>query len=953
MKIDFDRYQFSIQFIFKNVAEKAPTLDELPRCIEEVFDIFREVFLSTGNLPDEVRNPEFRKHFLRELEVLYTLQHSVNLKSGKIFGRSDHKPWVQAALKRKELSFKSYERYKTIRLVRAGFNDVSLKAIDETSTLVLDYMGNPKVPHEFKTYGLLMGDVQAGKTATYTGICHKAVDAGYKIIIVLTGTKSSLRSQTQNRLDADLIGIATSSSGQKEKTLATDVDWHRLTTAEEDFGKSMIGSVIMPDNPRQVSLIVAQKNSKVLDNIRAWIKSNNDIGISNLPLLLIDDEADAASINVNKDEEDPTKINNKIRHIVDSFGRAAYLAVTATPFANVFIDPQMDPKTGEIRQDILPDLFPRDYIYAIPTPEGYLGVDRLFGELGDVGDDLPKYQSLIPMSVNEETEQEEARVVQGKLRAKDRLESLPTSLRRAILYFICVCTLRDMTEMRAENSSMLVHVARYKDVQNQLKRLVEEMVEQLTKFADIESKRDTAETRSNPFYKELESLWNDGCRDELWHQDPTMGNAPKTLRELSGREWKEVWRSRFAKSIKGVRVIAVNTSSKVKTLAPYYEGKNAKLIVIGGDALSRGLTLEGLCVSYFSRRSFAYDTLLQMGRWFGYRNRMLPFMKIWISDCLLEAFGYVSDALREFREMVNDMRLQKRSPSDFGLRIRRAPTNVKLMVTAANKRRSAKRIRAVVNMTGRAFQASTMPSESAARNANIRLLADFMSTLGPVRRGIEVFPELDGAAGSQDLVWCDVSGQTVGKLLMDFSVPSWSENLEIAPLAARIIERNDQWTVRVISLQEEDAPPEDVFGLGKDYEVVCSRRTMVRKAHWIQQNKRGIISRGHFARHMSLARRAELRQARGESGLDANAVLSEPGEKPQLLIYPLRSLPRPAEDVENLTGQLFHEEAPFATLAFGMPGDGCRPEDRVSVDYDVNRIYQMQADDGYYDGGEE
>lgn len=950
MKIHFEKYSLAVRTIIQTVANRDPSLPELSKTIENVFNSAKDFLLEWGNLPEEVRNPEYCRLFLKEIERLYSYEHSVKVRSGSVLGRTDHEPWVQKALDCGDLVFENYDSYRERRLVASGFNKESLKAVDDTTTKVLDYMGNPKTPHGYKTYGLLMGDVQAGKTATYTGICHKAVDAGYKIIIVLTGTKSSLRSQTQSRLDADLVGTATDFEGRKHQTLPAIVYWNRLTTVDNDFRKERIGSVIRPDNKNEVSLIVTQKNSRILSNIQEWIDSNRKVGIGNLPLLLIDDEADAASINVNKEEEDPTAINGKIRNILESFDRAAYLAVTATPFANVFIDPQMDPKTGEMRQDLLPDLFPRDYIYAMPTPLGYLGVDRLFGELGDVGENLPKYQSLIPMYAEDSDEQDEAFVIQGKLKSTDRLEKLPDALRRAVLYFLCVCVFREVTEMCADNSSMLVHIARYRKVQNQLTRLIRETVDRLVLFAECESKRDTPETRSNPFYRELESLWNDGCREELWYEDPTMGKAPKTLGELSGLTWEEIWKKQFAKVIKGVRVVEVNMDSKIKSLAKYYEPKNAKLIVVGGDALSRGLTLEGLCVSFFSRRSYAYDTLLQMGRWFGYRNRMLPYMKIWISDCLVEAFGYVSEALREFRETVNVMLRQKQTPSDFGLRIRRAPTTVKLMVTAANKRRNSKRVRALLNITGTAHQASTMPLSADDELENLRMVARFISKLGPVRRGGEVFPELDGAAGSQDLVWCDVTGEKVGNLLMDFRVPSWSKDIEIAPVAKKIIERNDKWTVRVISLLEEKNETEDVFKLGSEYAVACPRRTLIRKAHWIQQNKRGIISRDHFVRHMSLANRAELRKRRGVDALDANVVLTEPGEKPQLLIYPLRPL---LDSNVKLQGELIREDAPFVTLAFGIPEEGSWAKEKVYVEYDVNRVYQMQVDDGYYDGDDE
>lgn len=950
MKIHFEKYPMGVRLILQSVANRKPSAAELPQAVEEALDLLKGPFITLGHLPEEIRNPEYCRMFMRGIEQLYTCEYGVAVRSGSVLGRADHKPWVKNALDRGDLVFRSYNSYREKRLLLAGFNEDSLNAVDDTTTKVLDYMGDPKTPHKYKTYGLLMGDVQAGKTATYTGICHKAVDAGYKIIIVLTGTKSSLRSQTQSRLDADLVGVATDSQGQKRKTMKAVVNWNRLTTVDDDFHKKMIGSVVMPDKEDQVSLIVSQKNSRILNNIQDWIDSNQEVGIRNLPLLLIDDEADAASINVNKDEEDPTAINGKIRKILESFDRAAYLAVTATPFANVFIDPQMDPKTGEIRQDLLPDLFPRDYIYAMPTPLGYLGVDRLFGELGDVGENLPKYQSVIPMYAEDADEQDEALVIQGKLKQTDRLEKLPDALRRAVLYFLCVCVYRDVTEADANNSSMLVHIARYRKVQNQLTRLIKETVDQLVLFAECESKRDTPETRSNPLYRELESLWNEGCREELWYEDPTMGQAPKTLRELSGRTWEKVWRSRFAKVIKDVRVVEVNMDSKIKSLSKYYEPKNAKLIVVGGDALSRGLTLEGLCVSFFSRRSYAYDSLLQMGRWFGYRNRMLPYMKIWISDCLVEAFGYVSEALREFRETVNLMLRRNQTPSDFGLRIRRAPATVKLMVTAANKRRKSKHIRALLSITGTAHQASTLPLDVKEERENLQMVAQFIASLDPVRRGGEVFPELEGAAGSQDLVWCDVPGKVVGTLLEKFRVPSWSKDIEIGPVARKIIERDDKWTVRVISLLEEKIGTEDVFELGPEYAVACPRRTLVRKAHWIQQNKRGIISRDHFVRHMSLEQRAELRERRGVDALDPNVVLTEPGEKPQLLIYPLRPL---LDSGVKLQGELIREDTPFVTLAFGIPEEGGWAKEKIFVEYDVNSVYQMQREDGYYEGDEE
>lgn len=379
MKVNLEDYRYGVRMVLNRVATKKPTLAELYKEIDQALVLLEPLRFQFENLlPAEIGNSDFRKAFIKDLVRMYTDEHGVLVKTGKVFGKENHKPWVEEEIKAGRLKFTGYDLYRK-RLFDKGFNDDSLKAIDEMTTNVLDRMGNPKVDYAFKTYGLLMGDVQSGKTATFTGICHKAVDAGYRFIIVLSGTKRSLRNQTQNRLDDDLVGMKTDSRGMKAQSFTQNqIIWNQLTTSEFDFEVSKLDNQIAPDNPRQVSLAVTQKNKKVLENILTWLDRVQELGVNNLPFLLIDDEADAASINVAEKDRNPTTINGLIRKILDRFDRAAYLAVTATPFANVFIDPQLDPSTGQMRQDVLPDLFPRDYIYPIPTPDGYLGVDRLF-----------------------------------------------------------------------------------------------------------------------------------------------------------------------------------------------------------------------------------------------------------------------------------------------------------------------------------------------------------------------------------------------------------------------------------------------------------------------------------------------------------------------------------------------------------------------------------------------
>lgn len=949
MKINLDKWQ-GFGLLFDMVEKDSPTFEGLYDAISANLSDAAPYFVKANLLPPDIEKPEFRKLYLDELVRQYRISRGVVLRKGKIFGARDHQPWVDAELEAGRLSFDGYDLYSRLVLgSQMKLSAENVRQIDGITSSILDYMGNPRSGEAYKTYGLLMGEVQSGKTAIFTGICHKAVDAGYRLLIVLTGTKSSLRKQTQDRLNRDLMGFQNDSKGtHKSSGLGKGVDWNQLTSSTNDFIASKVEeNVPAPDRLNQVSIAVVQKNSSVLNNIIKWIDNAEALGIRHVPLLMVDDEADAASINVNKDEDSPTAINNKIRLILEKFDRAAYLAVTATPFANVFIDPQLGGE-GELRQDVLPDLFPRDYIYAIPTPKGYVGVQQLFGDYSDLMESVPKSRNLIELSAGEDAVGD--RVNSGKLRAKDRIHELPASLRKAVLYFLCCCTLKDICEAAASNTSMLVHIARYKSLQHDLWDLIEDLVERVVRLGEVEGARMTPELRANPLFGELKSIWNDGLGDERWYDDPTRGKRPPTLKELSGFAWEDVWKRRFQDVIKTVQVVEVNTNNDIKDFKVYYEKQDGRIIAVGGDALSRGLTLEGLCVSYFSRRALAYDTLLQMGRWFGYRMPMLDYMKIWISDCQVAAYGYVAEALEEFRDTLDLMRRQKQTPSEFGLRIRRAPKNVKLMVTAANKRRHAKRIRAVVDITGFPIQGSSFPKSREDREKNVRLTAEFLKKLG------EMTP--DGQKGTDaDLVWNDAPNEVVADFLQTFKVPVWGSDYDIASVIKRIRDVKENWMVRVISVSDHAGEaPADVFGLGDDYKVLVSTRTIFEKSGWLIPNQRAVLSPSHFARHWTDAQRKEvLEKQQGDyKQVLPFMVLTHPGEKPQLLIYPIRPQDVFSEEqrkrYEASESRIFRSDEVLVGLVFGIPSTGKKAADEVYVEYDINRIGQLQREEGFDEG---
>lgn len=935
--------------------------EQLRVVMTDVVEVSCDALIALGALPSELSNEAVRSAFVKDMCRKYLNDRGVTLMEGRMLSDPGHAPWVTDAVVSGRLRFDSYSGYVEEVLRVRNLSEASIKNMDKVTSSILDGMGDPTRPGVAHTAGLLMGDVQAGKTLTYTGICHKAADAGYRFIIVLTGTTNTLRVQTQNRLNADLIGQITDSKGRQciVREAKSAFDWNPLTTSTFDFTAAKIDSQIAIDNPKQITLAVTKKNAVVLKHLVNWLENARGLGVQHLPMLLVDDEADNASVNSKKEDEDPTRINGLIRDILDFFDKTAYLAVTATPFANVFINPQIDSETGKVklREDEKMDLFPRDYIYALPPPKGYLGVERLFGDQGEIEENSLKYGALIPMKLEDETdtdtEVEARKVYEGKIRRPEDLKALPRSLVRAVLYFCCICTLKDMVEtVNSTNTSMLVHIARFTKVQKRLSALIAELLEQVLDLAEVWSADAVEDLRSDDNWRTLESLWNNGCGNELWYDDPTRGHRPKTCRELSGRDWQDVWKKRFGETVRKIRVEMVNSEAKEKNMASYYEKNDAKLIVVGGDSLSRGLTLEGLCVSYFSRRSPAYDTLLQMGRWFGYRESVRDFMKIWISDCVIRSYEYVAEALTEFRYTVDEMRRRHRRPADFGLRIRCAPSTARLMVTAANKRRSVKRVRAWLNLAGQDFQAATFPVDEARRQENKERISAFLRALGDWQRGREAFPD---CSGGKDLVWKNVSADLVADLILNLDIPAWSKGLDPKEAAKRIKARGEEWLVRVISLdsEKEGRPEEDAFGLGDEAKVISSGRTMRKFSSWIQQTSKGIRSSGHFTRHWSKAKIKEV-----ESKLDfleqrggmiyPSRVFSEPGEPPQLLVYPIRALKSEESKVKRLRGESFVSDEIIATVAFGLPcDDRLDGSDPIMVQYDANMVWQMLQEEGY------
>lgn len=352
----------------------------------------------------------------------------ISMTLGSYFEAQDYIPWLED--NRGDIDWFFWNRYKR-HLSHSNFPPKVVTQLDLVTDKILDHLENPKKEGDWSRKGLVVGHVQSGKTANYTGVINKAADAGYKVIIVLAGILSALRSQTQERIDEGFRGVDSSKQLDdiplKDRLVGVGKYSHdkvpiSFTTTVHDFKNSIakqIGSTL--DNFNQPVVLVIKKNKAILQNLINWLKNNN-LNLDQFPFLLVDDEADHASINTNREDSDVTAINSKIRELLKLFRQNMYLGYTATPFANIFIDPD---NNDEMIGD---ELFPRDFIISLDAPSNYVGSKRIFSSDSDLDivRELLDFEDLLPPS-----------------HKKDYVpEAIPASLEEAIRVFTLIRAIR-------------------------------------------------------------------------------------------------------------------------------------------------------------------------------------------------------------------------------------------------------------------------------------------------------------------------------------------------------------------------------------------------------------------------------------------------------------------------------------------------------------------------------
>jgi hypothetical protein len=637
---------------------------------------------------------ETEQHTLQEqLEALY----AVFSDKYRILDDKKPKPWVKSV--KAEIQWRFWNRYRML-LEQKNYAPDTVNQLDNLTDDVLDRLirpGNNIQP--FDKRGLIVGHVQSGKTGNYIGLMCKAADAGYKLIIVLAGIHNSLRSQTQLRVDEGFLGFDTQMARNFTQTtnrigvgkINPNLAAHSLTTnaINGDFNRSASESSGINIRGNDPIILVIKKNASVMKNLLSWLATRGETmedgkkQIKNLPLLVIDDEADNASINISKNHV--SGINACIRSMLKLFEQSAYIGYTATPYANIFIKQYTDDDVKGLDYNInnIPlslgnDIFPKNFIVNIPAPSNYIGPEKLFGieSLENIERDIH------PLKLFRKIDDHES-FVPEKHKKDLKPSSIPFSLHKAVKCFFLSCAARLARGQENVHNSMLIHVTRFIDVQDEIATLVENEVKNYVRRIEFNDR---------DFIKDLEQLWKEEFVTTTKDiKDNPSVNDP-SIQLIS---WEQIETNLYPAAAK-IEVRAVHGDTKVdrlkhKNIRPldYYDNpKGLSVIAVGGNKLSRGLTLEGLTISYFLRASKMYDTLMQMGRWFGYRPGYLDLCRLFTSNELVEWYEHITIATEEMRAEFDRMGDLDKTPAEYGLKVR--THSGALVITASNKFRYKK-----------------------------------------------------------------------------------------------------------------------------------------------------------------------------------------------------------------------------------------------------------------------
>ncbi len=681
--------------IVKSMVERG--LLHQPRKTEDELRIFIQNITSANNF--NLPNTEIEQ-IAREIE------HKQGIKAGLasvVVDTKDFEPWLDSAKSSIEPFY--WRRYQEL-LVKNGLPKDVILSTDTVTDKILSRLGDPKKSGPWDRRGMVVGHVQSGKTANYTGLICKAADAGYRLIIVIAGIHNNLRNQTQARIDEGFIGRDTGKTHKKKIGGARYIGVGKfdptntpvsLTNTLRDFNKDTASTNTSEIDSYKVPVVlIIKKNYRTLINLLNWLKDNSARGDQEMidqPMLLIDDEADNASINTKYGKELVTTINGQIRDLLNIFHRRCYIGYTATPFANIFIDPDQD---DEMYNE---DLFPKDFIIGLDAPSNYFGATRVFVD-GLPEDDKPKWLRYI-------ADNEDSLPIKHKI--DHELDSLPPSLKKALRAFLLTRTIRNLRGQKASHCSMLVNASRFTSIQTQIRNRIHEKLDHIKNSVRINAGRGADALND----REIAKL------HAVWHEEYSEAEI----------NWTAI-QSNLFDAIASTKVVEVN--SRANDLEyPHNNDRGQTVVAVGGFSLSRGLTLEGLTVTWFLRNSMMYDTLMQMGRWFGYREHYDDLCRIWMPTEAIEWYAFIANAADELHDELRVMDATKATPRMFGLAVRSHPAS--LLVTARNKMGSGQKVVTKIGLSNKFVETARISIKPSDLTANLNSAKSLVSKLNGTR----------------------------------------------------------------------------------------------------------------------------------------------------------------------------------------------------------------------------
>lgn len=844
------------------------------------------------------RNPQLSCDPLEEARLISEMESFYNIKissrDAAIYGTLKKKPtwWTDIKNKRNNYYWSSYEEYLN---QKENLPKSVRDRIGERADTVMNYLFDPlNDSGSEKKYGMVIGSVQSGKTANYTALVCKAADAGFKIIIVIAGSTSILRQQTQIRIDKSFVGRFDLKSDDKKadavyQTAGTVYD-HRphdeeeikklrpltMTTEKVDGGfNKAYKNALTPVNGHNTTaplIFVVLKTKSDLESVVKWAKDQDP----SFPLLLIDDEADNASVNTQKDyKKKMTAINKGIRQILKRFPKSAYVGFTATPFANVFIDPLFEKSDDE------KDLFPKDFIISLSSPDNYFGPGKVFGESGES-------EYVIPLpDVDSDTAKTDWEKVFPVRQKRDsschKVSELPQSLKEAIALYLFNISIRNRRGFEKKHNTMLIHVSRLIDMHEAIAKRVKEYLKQLSDDVRM-CYRLPYSAEYAQIIKPLERIFDENRRKK-WNSDTSICTVDfhDVLDDL----------------LDIIDSIEIGTANTYTNGIRYATDHQTNMIAIGGNALARGFTLPNLSVSYFIRNTSMCDTLLQMGRWFGYRDGYSDLCRVFMPSTYAENFSEAYKASRDLEKCVEKLEESNKTPEDFLIAISQHPAT-RMMLTAKSKMRNAAQDKGVY-LDGTILERGTVNKDDVDNSNYIRTVDSFITNLGE--------PDKSFSAKEKGYRWMGVSAKKIADLIK--SCPkAFNSKLDPDLICEYVLENSEHlWRVVVPSLKlYKDNKEKDHGWTNKNKSIYIQKMRRNDKQRDSNEKTYSFSVSDYQSERMGLTE-SEIHGMKEETRPECRKVRKEP-----LLIISIADLYN--SDDKNATVIENGESFPFFSLSF-------------------------------------